>query len=114
MAEMRRTFVETVGLRLSAADPADLVERGERGRGRGRVGRLAVVDEGDAVLFADALHAVGETGVGTEAFLDFAFADAKDTAGLHRSSCILRVVRTLERSPVRLVQTGVFRNTKHA
>ena len=67
MAEVRRAFVEIVGLGLPAADPADALERGERRRGRGRVGRLAVVDEEDAVLLADALHAVRQAGIGAEA-----------------------------------------------
>jgi hypothetical protein len=70
MAEMGGAFVEIVGLRLPAADPADALERRECRRGRGRVGRLAVVDEDDAVLLADALHAVRQAGVGAKAFGD--------------------------------------------
>ena len=63
---MGRAFVEVVGFRLPAADPADTLERRERGGGRGRVGRLAVVDEQDAVLLADALHAMRQARVGAE------------------------------------------------
>src|SRR5947209_8367296 len=70
MAEVRRTFVEIIGLRPTAADPPDVLERGERGGRRRRIGGLAVVDEGNAVLLTDALHAMRQTGVGAKGFID--------------------------------------------
>ena len=64
MPEVRRAFVQIIGFRLPATNPADLVERGERRSRRGWVSRLAVVDEEHAVTLADALHAVREAGIG--------------------------------------------------
>ena len=67
MIEMRLAVVEIVALGQSAQNPVDKWVSGERRGGRGGVGRLAVVDEQDAVLVGDALHAVGKAGVGAEA-----------------------------------------------
>jgi hypothetical protein len=53
-----------------AADPANAVKRGQSGRGRRRVGRLAVIDEEDTLLLADALHAMRQAGVGSECDLN--------------------------------------------
>ena len=66
MAEVRRAFVEIVGLGLPAADPADVLERGERGRGRGRVGRLAVVDEERRRPSRGCAPCGGQAGIGAE------------------------------------------------
>src|SRR5262245_7857161 len=60
--ELRSAFVEVVGLGETAADPAYFVECGKRGSRRGRVRRLAVVDEKNVPLFADALHSMRQAG----------------------------------------------------
>ena len=58
------------GLRLTAKDPEDVAEAGERLRGQIRIGRLEVVDEEDATLAADLLHAMGKPGERAKALLD--------------------------------------------
>ena len=77
IAEMRGAFANAVFLGEATGDPVDAgaaIGRGRVGRerrgGGGGVGRLAVVDEQDAVCLGDAFHAVGEAGVGAESLLD--------------------------------------------
>src|SRR5437588_1905907 len=100
MAEVRRAFVEIVGLRPTAADPPDVLERGERGGGRGRVGRLAVVDESDTVLLADALHAMRQAGIGAEAVGNLFLCQPKDVSHENGRADVLSIVRPLEVGPV--------------
>src|SRR5439155_19988194 len=96
MPKMRRAFVEIVGLRLPPADPSDALERGKRGGRSGRVGGLAVVDEDDAVLVADGLHAVRETGVGAEALLNRVISQTQTAASKRCCARVLKIVGTLE------------------
>src|SRR4051794_13488065 len=110
---MRRAFVEIVGLGLAAADPADALERGERGGGRGGVGRLAVVDEDDAVLLADAFHSMWESGIGAEAVFDVLIAYVEVLANSDCGCSVVEIVEALERGPVSLVLLPEFKEVKH-
>src|SRR5438067_6505755 len=102
MAEVRRAFVEIVGLRLPAADPANFFKCGERRGSGGGVGRLAVVDEQDAVFFAHALHAVREPREGAKGFGDSLLIDFESATNSNSSIRILRVVRSLQAGPLLL------------
>src|SRR5205085_1328091 len=108
--EVRGALIEIIGLRLPAEDPANRRESGERGSGRGRVGRLTVIDEEDAVLLADSLHSVGEAGVGAEAF-SYGFCwHSQKLADVHRHGRVFSIVGTLERGPVCLIWPSHRRN----
>src|SRR6185503_8110116 len=104
MSEMRCALVEIVGLRLPAANPADALERGERGGGCGGVGRLAVVDERDPFLLADALHSMREAGVSLQSMENLVVVKAELKASVISREDVLQVVGTLERGPVLLAR----------
>src|SRR5260370_34677152 len=95
------------GLRLAAADPADAIERGERWSSCGRVGCLAVVDEDDAILLADALHAMRQAGIGAQGLTDCFIGHAQKAADIPGSLTILEVVGPLKCGPLGLL----FRST---
>src|SRR5258708_1433174 len=103
MAEGGWVFIEIVGLRLPAADPADAIERGERWSSCGRVGCLAVVDEDDAILLADALHAMRQAGIGAQGLTDCFIGHAQKAADIPGSLTILKVVGPLKLWPLRLL-----------
>ena len=93
---------EVVRLGLPADDPADARISGERGGGGLGVGGLAVVDEQDAVAFADAFHSVREAGIGAKASGDDFFWQAK---GLRNPDCdlrILTIMSALQSGPILL------------
>ena len=97
--EMRRAFVEIVGLGLPAADPADALECSERRSRSGRIRRFAVVDEDDAVPLADALHAMWQAGVCAEAILDLCLVHFQGAAASNGGQRVLKIVWSLKRGP---------------
>ena len=103
MAEMRGTIIEIVALGNAPQNPVDARERGQRGRGRGRIGRLAVVDEKHPVLRRHPLHAVGQADKAFQTRLDNLVGQAQIAHRAHGRRGIGAVVRALQRGPLRLV-----------
>src|SRR4051794_36839155 len=103
MPERWAAGVEVLGLGLTAEDPMDAVERRQRRRDRLRIGRLAVVDIGDAIDRADALHAVRQALEALQPGVDRRFRYAERLACGDRGERVLRIVRALQRRPARLI-----------
>ncbi len=96
MPEPGRAGVEIVRLGLTAKDPVNPVKRGERRRGRFRVGRLAVVDEGDAAARTDPFHPVRQALEARQSAIDHRIIDAERLARIDCSKRVLRIVRPLQ------------------
>lgn len=105
-------LVQMIGLGEAADDPVDArlaIDRRpcaqRRGGGRG-VGRLAVVDPQHAITLRHPLHPVRQRGVGAQGLLDRGAIYAQRLRNGARHRDILRVVRSLQRGPARLIGGG--------
>ena len=101
MTEMRRAFVEIVGLGLPAEDPADAGNAASAGAVAVGLVALLSLTKRTPSLSRTALHAVREAGVGAEAFFD---DDSSSTPSclanaIAAAAAFCSVVRTLQRRP---------------
>ena len=95
-------FRQTVALGQAAEYPVDFRIGAKRGAGRRRIGGLAVVDEQHAPGFGDPLHAMRQAGKAGQRRTPLRFAKAQRLDGGDGGYCILKVMGSLQRWPVRL------------